>query len=228
MGGQLRSYARHDLAIKADLEDLLSYYEVMMKKHNIEVICGTEVNAKMFRKMLHKYDVAVVATGAGIDPGDLPGREKAVTARAVLHDEVQCGKRVAVAGGGKVGLVTAEYLASIGHEVSIIEAGKRLAGDVMPTWKWRHSAWVEELNIKKITRAKLKEITDGGVIVTKEDGDTLVEVDAVVLAAPRVSRQGIFHDLEYMVDELYIVGDAVAPRGLYQAIHDGYRLGARI
>ncbi|MCG9969255.1 FAD-dependent oxidoreductase [Pelotomaculum terephthalicicum JT] len=228
LGGQLRAYAKCDLAIKEDLEDLLSYYEVMLKKHNIEVHLGAEINAGMFRKMLHRYDVAVVATGAGVDPGNLPGREKAVTAKAVLHDEVQCGKKVAVVGGGKVGLVTAEYLATTGHEVAIIEESKRLAEDVMPTWKWRHTSWVEELNIKKITKAKVKEITDAGLLVGKDGDETLVEVDTVVLAAPRVSRQGIFQDLEYMVDELHIVGDAVAPRGLYQAIHEGYRLGVRI
>jgi 2,4-dienoyl-CoA reductase (NADPH2) len=31
-----------------------------------------------------------------------------------------------------------------------------------------------------------------------------------------------------MVDELHGIGDALVPRGLLQAIHEGYRLGVRI
>ena len=54
---------------------------------------------------------------------------------------------VVVLGGGKVGLTIAESLATQGHKVTIVETQKRLAGDVMPSFKWRHSAWVEELKI---------------------------------------------------------------------------------
>lgn len=74
----------------------------------------------------------------------------------------------------------------------------------------------------------MKEITAAGVVVIKENIESLVEADTVVLASPRLPRQEIFQDLEFMVDELHIIGDAVSPRGFYQAIHDGYRLGARI
>jgi 2,4-dienoyl-CoA reductase (NADPH2) len=31
-----------------------------------------------------------------------------------------------------------------------------------------------------------------------------------------------------MVDELHGIGDAIMPRGLDQAIHEGYRLGCRL
>jgi len=227
LGGQLRVYSNHDLANKQDLEDLLSYYEAMIEKYGIEVKLGVEMTAKQFRKMLHRFDVAVAATGSGIDHGSLPGAEKAVTAFEVMEDKVQCGKRVAVISGKKVGLSTAEYLSMAGHEVVVIEQAKRIAEDVMPTWKWRHASWVEEMNIKTITGVYVKEITDAGVVVIKENGDLAVEADTVVLAE-RQSQQGLFQELEFMVDELHIIGDAVSPRGLYQAIHEGYRLGARI
>lgn len=30
------------------------------------------------------------------------------------------------------------------------------------------------------------------------------------------------------LDELYVLGDAVTPRSLYNAIHEGFKTGARI
>ena len=38
----------------------------------------------------------------------------------------------------------------------------------------------------------------------------------------------LFHEFEWMVDELHGVGDALIPRGLEQAIQDGFRLGVRL
>ncbi len=228
LGGQLRTYATHDLATKKDLEDLLSYYEVMVDKLGIEINLNTEITEKVFRNMLHQNDVVVVAAGSAIDTGNLPGIDKALIAHDVMDNKVTCGQKVAVIGGGKIGLSTAEYLADAGHEVIIIEADKRIAGDVMPTWKWRHTSWVEQMQIKTITQARVKEIAAGVLTIIKDGEEKFIEVDSVVAASPRKANQGLVHSLEFMVDELYVIGDAVTPRGLYQAIHDGYRTGARV
>jgi len=207
---------------------LLTYYQTMVKKLNIEVNFNTEVTDKLFRKLIHQFDVAVVAAGSSVAAGDWPGAEKVLTAHDVMEDRVTCGKKVAVIGGGKIGLVVSEYLAGAGHEVVIIEESGRIAGDVMPTWKWRHTSWVDQMNIKTVTRARVREIDSSGVKIARDGEEQFIEADSVVAASPRKARQDLLHSLEYMVDELHIVGDAVSPRGLYQAIHDGYRLGARI
>lgn len=52
--------------------------------------------------------------------------------------------------------------------------------------------------------------------------------DTVIATAPRHSNQELFHELEWMIDELHGCGDALIPRGIDAAIHEGYRLGARI
>lgn len=62
LGGQLKIYANHDLASKQDLEDLLAYYETMLEKLGVEVRLDSEMTIKEFRKLLHRFDVAVVAT----------------------------------------------------------------------------------------------------------------------------------------------------------------------
>ena len=108
-------------------------------------------------------------------------------------------------------------------------ADKRIAGDVMPSFKWRHTAWIEELGIPVRTSAKVLAIGDGGVkIRNAQREEEFLPADTVIAAVARRPNQELFHELEWMIDELHGCGDSLVPRGLTQAIHDGFRLGARI
>jgi 2,4-dienoyl-CoA reductase (NADPH2) len=232
IGGNLHAYASRDLARPDDLMSVVRHYEVMAKKLGIEVKFNTEANAKFMRSVLHQYDVCVVASGARIDMeayAGVEGRERLLDALAVAHGRVQAGKRVVVIGGGKIGLVVAESLRKAGAEVTIVEREKRIAGDVMPTFKWRHTTWVEELGIPVHTSSRLKRISaEGALIVDAKGKETLLPADSVIAAGPRKSNQELFTDFEWMVDELHGCGDALMPRGIDAAIHEGYRLGVRI
>jgi 2,4-dienoyl-CoA reductase (NADPH2) len=131
-------------------------------------------------------------------------------------------------GGERLGLVTAEHLASRGAKVTLIEPGSRLAEDVTPTFRWRHAAWVKEMGIEARTGVRVVRAERGRVVVAGPEGETAVEADAIVWAGPRQSRNHLLRALDYACDELYVIGDAVAPRSLPNAIHEGFRLGARI
>jgi len=232
IGGMLTGYAANDLANRADLQSVISYYETIARKLGIELRLGTTVDPRLMREMLHAFDVAVVATGTVLQRAALPPTEDG---RKILDGlDVALGKEtvngtVAVLGGGKIGLTIAESLASRGHPVTIIETQKRLAGDVMPSFKWRHTAWVEELKIASVTGARMLKVAADGVHLVDGKGEKqVVGADAVIAASPRISNHGLMNDFEWMIDELHVCGDAVLPRGLGSSIHDGYRLGCRI
>jgi len=231
IGGNLVAYAANDLARVDDLMSIVRHYEVMTRKLGIEVRLGTEVTPKLMRSVLHQYDVAVVATGASIDRERLQpieGAELMLDATEVAHGRVPTGREIVVIGGGKIGLVVAEALAHKGAKVTIVERDKRIAGDVMPSFKWRHSAWVEELEIRTLTLSRVTRVTAEGVHVANGKGETFVPADTVIAAGPRKSNQEMFRDFEWMIDELHGCGDAIMPRGLDAAIQEGYRLGVRI
>jgi 2,4-dienoyl-CoA reductase (NADPH2) len=182
--------------------------------------------------MLHTYDVAVIATGTVLHRAALPaaqdGRKILDGLDVALGNEKVSGS-VVVLGGGKIGLTIAESLATQGHAVNIIESAKRLAGDVMPSFKWRHSAWVEELKIGSVTGARaLKVAADGVHVIDGKGENRVIPADTVIAASPRISNHALMNDFEWMIDELHVCGDAVLPRGLGPSIHDGYRLGCRI
>jgi len=232
IGGSLFGYATLDLARPDDLLSVVRHYETMAQKLGIDMRLRTEANARFMRSMLHQYDVCVVAAGAGIDLSahrDIDGHERIVDAMDVVAAAAKPGRDVVVIGGGKIGLVVAEALAKSGARVTIVEAGKRIAGDVMPSFKWRHSAWVDELGVRVCTSSRVLRIGETEVVVADLKGvETTVSATTVIAAGPRKSNQDLFREFEWMVDELHGCGDALIPRGLDAAISEGYRLGARI
>src|SRR5690606_10806687 len=146
IGGSLHGYAGNDLGRPDDLFSVVRYYETMVKKLGIEVKFNTEANAKFMRSVLHQYDVCLVAAGARTDMAayrHVPGAERLVDALDLAHHRVEPGRRIVMVGAGKIGLTLAESLTTGGHEVVLVEEDKRIAGDVMPSFKWRHSAWIE-------------------------------------------------------------------------------------
>ena len=232
IGGSLLGYATLDLARPDDLLSVVRHYETMAGKLGIDVRLSTEADARLMRSVLHQYDVCVVAAGAGIDLSDLrdiDGFDRIVDAMEIVKGAGRPGGDVVVIGGGKIGLVVAEALAKGGARVTIVEAEKRIAGDVMPSFKWRHSAWVDELGIRVFTLSRVLRISGTEVVVVDGKGaETTVSAATVIAAGPRSSNQTLFREFEWMIDELHGCGDALIPRGLDAAISEGYRLGARI
>ncbi len=232
IGGNLLAYANNDLARPDDLLSIIRHYEVMANKLGIEIRLNTEVHAKFMRSVLHRYDAAVVAAGARIDRAALQlveGHERLLDALDVAHGRVATGSRVVVIGGGKIGLTVAEKLRDRGAEVTVIERERRIAGDIKPSFKWRHASWVEELEIATLTSTRPVRIDAHGVTVLDDKAvESFLPADTVILASPRKPNQELFHEFEWMIDELHGVGDALIPRGLEQAIAEGYRLGVRL
>jgi len=228
IGGQINYAMKEPDSEKAFL-DLLRYYETMLKKLKIELRLGMEVTPENCRDF--SPDVVVIATGATL-AGEVPVDEDAhpVDAFSVLDEKVKVGERVVVVGAERVGLVVAEHLASrLDKKVTIVERTKRPASDVAPTFKWRHAAWLREFSISLLTETEPLRVTKFGLLVRGGDGEErMLEADSVVLASPRRSVNSLLLDLRYRVDELFIVGDAVAPRSLPEAISEGYRIGAGV
>ena len=232
IGGNLAAYAGNDLARPADLQSVIDYYGVMAKKLGVEVRLNTEANAKFMRSVLHEYDACIIAAGARTDLESfryMPGSELLIDALEVAHRRKQVGKRVVMLGGGAIGLTISEFLQKAGHEVTVVERDKRIGGDIMPTFKWRHTAWVDELGIKTICSAQLVKVTaEGATVKTAKGEEVFVPCDNVIVSSPRKANHDLFYEFQWMIDELHGGGDATVPRGLDAAIQEGYKLGVRI
>ena len=229
VGGQVLGAAR-EVKGGENLVELITYYENQLKKHKIKVHLGTEFTSKICQE--ESPDVVVVATGATIEKPAIPGADKPIVSMAfdVLQANPRVtGKKVVVIEGGKVGLIVAEHFAAQGNPTWVITGDRRADTDVSTTFKWRHAAWVKEFGIKVLTEARVEEINDTSVSVANSKGETItLEADIVIVAGPRKSVQKLFTELEYLTDEVYLIGDSVLPRWMHTAVHEGYKVGVRI
>lgn len=129
-------------------------------------------------------DVVVVATGSVPSIPPIPGLAEsplAVGSWDVLAGTAAVRGKVAVLGGGQVGVETAGFLAEQGARVTIIEAASAIASDAEPiprSWLLTH---LDELGVSVRTDAKVVEVSDSGVyaehcgVTSKLTGfDTLV------------------------------------------------------
>ena len=229
LGGQVLS-AMREVKGGENLLSLIEYYANQVKKHNITLKLGCEFDKKA--AAFEASDVIVLATGAVIEKPAVPGIDKPIVSMAfdVLEANPHAtGKKVVVLGAGKVGLVTAEHFASQGNETWVVAAERRADTDVSTTFKWRHAAWVKEFGIHVLTESRPLEIKDNGVTVADKNGnETFIEADMVIVAGPRKADNGLLAAVNDMTDETYIAGDAIVPRFMDNAIHEGFKVGVRI
>jgi 2,4-dienoyl-CoA reductase (NADPH2) len=224
LGGQL-NHASKEIEGGEVWQRVIRYYETQLKRYGVAVQLGIDVNPKVTAQF--NPDVLILATGATLGHNGYPA--SVLNAYDVLEDKVPVGQRVVVLGGERMGLVCGEYLAALGKHVTIVERSKRLGEDVIPTFKWRHTAWVKEYAIATLTNAIVKEIRADEVVVVDADGqECKLVADSVIAAGPRESRQELINALEFSADEQYVVGDAVRPRSVHNAIREGHLVGLRI
>lgn len=229
LGGQLRLAATEPRTYR-DFDQLLEWYERQLSKLGVEVRLGVPVTPDLVRR--ENPDVVVVATGAEVRPWDWTGRRPLFTFDQVLGQKIplsQLGEKVIVVSGERAGIYTAEFLAGgHGKKVVVVEPGSSIGADVARTYRWRHRAWLQEYDVQVLTNSKIEGEGENGFMIRSDGRKQELQADSLIVAGPRQSRQDLLAVLEWMADELYIIGDAVKPRSLHQAIHEGYKLGVRV
>jgi 2,4-dienoyl-CoA reductase (NADPH2) len=226
LGGQLltASLPPH----KDEIDALVGSLIVRTREAGVEVKLNTEVDLKTIEQ--GKPDVVVLATGATAIVPDIPGvrGNNVVTAVEVLTGQKEVGDTVIVIGGGMVGCETAEFLAQRGKKVSIVEMLPRIGNDIVATNRPFTLARLRGLGIRMDTNARVEEITDKGVRVSRDGVSDSLEGDTAVLAVGFVANKELAGKLEGRVAELYSVGDCVEARMIREAVEEGFRVGMEI
>ena len=131
----------------------------------------------------------VLATGSA--PRTLPGIE--IGPRVMTSDEVlrieEIPGRVAVLGGGVIGVELASVMAGLGAEVTVVEALDRLVAAEEPSISKVVERTFKKRGITALTGARVAGVdtTGSGATVRLESGDP-IEVDLVIVAVGRGPR----------------------------------------
>jgi 2,4-dienoyl-CoA reductase-like NADH-dependent reductase (Old Yellow Enzyme family)/thioredoxin reductase len=212
---------------KEVFKDISNYYaETFKTLNNVKVEFGKEATVDSTLKA--KPDAVIIATGGKSFIPDIPGvdRPNVVTAFDVLADKVKLqGKTVIVCGGNAVGCETAHFLAKKKNRVTIVEMLDTIGADIEATCM---SALKDELaqdRVSIVMGMKVEAITDNGVIVTDRNGNrTVLQTDIAVLALGVEPVNDLAAALTGKVGELYVIGDAMKPAKIHDAIAEAFVL----
>jgi len=236
---------------KHELWELVTYYDALLDKYDIDVVLGHEVTADFIKE--EKPDHVIVAEGAEpltprIDGIDDP---KVLSAWHVLEKDPMIGPSIAVIGGGAVGLETAEFLAAKGtlpaeamhflfmyeaetverlrelctrgtKKVTVFEMLPKAARDVGRSTRWVLMGSVERYGIDIITGAKVTSMKNGTVTFERNGAAESMKFDAIVNAVGSRSVRNVSDAMEKTGIPYTIVGDAKKIGQIDKAIHDGF------
>ena len=213
----------------------------VMNSYNIEIIYG---NASFKDKKTLKVvssdsereisaDYFVIATGSlpiipNVEGVDLEG---VITSRELLSLK-EIPKKMAIAGGGVIGLEFANIFNELGTEVTIISNAllKRMDKELAK----RITSMVKKQGIKFLAKSHLEKIEkteDGLIIYTTNEKNKTVEADLLLLAMGRyanysdlnlekigieVDKKGIIVNDEFKtnIDGIFAVGDVIGKKML--------------
>lgn len=165
-----------------------------------------------------------VIVGAGrrlLRLGERPDRVRELSKRWM-----PLGKRVAVVGGGIVGLELAEFLVERGRQVCVIEEGPDFAPQMAIPRRWRTLHILREHGAELLSRVVLQRFTERGVEIESSEGEKrVVAADQVLLATGVVPDQRLALALSELGLETHVVGDAEHVGYLEGAILSGARMG---
>ena len=207
---------------------------------------GEEVTAESLDTVLEaeRPDHVVVATGStyrrdgwqGQTAQPLPGWE---TGNCVTWDEVATGA-VSPAGAvvvlddlqDAVAPLTAVKLAQAGCDVKLVTRWPMVGMETIPEvyYLWIRQQLIET-DVELVTDHFVKEIRGSVVeLLNVYATERTMELDAdwIVMATGRRSENGLYHALRERGVSVEMIGDAVAPRGTYEAVFEGHRAARKL
>ena len=211
-----------------ELWTCVEYQQVMCEQAGVTFHLGTEVTDDLIEEEVP--DTVVLATGPVYSKIEAPGgdSDKIVNLLDVMSAKAEVGESVVIYGNRKPGIGCALHLAKQGKKVTIVGKEKTAGFDINPSFKWRYMIYMRQNGIMAYNDCDIEEITEEGIIAKSYDGVRWpIKCDTVV-----ISDRGPNESLKKVVQsegiELFVIGDALIPRNLSSAVHDGYRIGIRL
>lgn len=227
LGGTLLEASRAPYGDE-ELMTCVNYQKKMCEMAGVEFHLGTEVTDDLIQEEMP--DTVVLATGPVYSKIQGPGgdRENVVNVLDVMAGKAEVGENVVVWGNRKPGIGVALHLVKQGKKVTIVGKEKSAGFDINPSFKWRYMIYLRQNGIMAYNDCDIEEINDGEIIVKTFDGYRFpVKCDTVVVSA-REANDSLKKVVQAEGIELFVIGDALVPRNLSSAVHDGYRIGIRI
>jgi 2,4-dienoyl-CoA reductase (NADPH2) len=211
-----------------ELMTCVDYQKKMCEMAGVELHLGTEVTEDLIQEEMP--DTVVLATGPMYSKIEGPGGdgENVVNVLDVMPGKAEVGENVVVWGNRKPGIGVALHLAKQGKKVTIVGREKTAGFDINPSFKWRYMIYLRQNGVMAYNDCDIEEISEGEIIVKTFDGYRFPLKCDTVIVSEREANDSLKKVVQAEGIELFVIGDALVPRNLSSAVHDGYRIGLRI
>ena len=221
-----------NVPFKWTLKEYKDYLIYQLGKQGVTVKLGCRVSPEELESM--GFDAVIAALGATPVIPNIPGTDgkNVLTAVEALEHPERAVGRVAVIGGGEVGVETGMYLAELGHDVTVVGRNKVIAGDctLMHYRSMFQSAWEAIPNLRFVLGKEAREIREDRVIFAdKETGEPgAAEADTVVLAVGMRAKTDEALSYYGSAPHFYMIGDCVKPGTIQTTNRSAYAITASI
>lgn len=199
---------------KEEMREAAIWMGEQAKREGVEIRLSTPVTTELI-ELVSPQEV-IVAIGAApmklsILGANLP---HVFDSHEVLQGNVLLMGKVAVIGGGLVGLEVAEYLEGAVEEVTVVEMLNEVGKDLGDLRKITVMQNIHSAGVKTVTSAKCTEIKEGSIIVEKDGSSLSIPCDYVVVAIGAKARN--FDNIkQYCMEHdinCHVIGDAIQAR----------------
>ncbi len=226
-GGQLRSASKPPN--KEVFAKWVTWAMRQLENRGVSIRSDYEITEKIIRS--GELDAVVLASGALPITPDIPGinGDNVFDARDMLMGKVELKSPAAVLGGGYVGMETADYLLERNIEVTILEMMPK------PPVKRRftHGYWLHQRlrdsGGNLVLGAQVTAIESDSVLYMQDEEEKrLSPISMIITAMGAKPENELIEVLKDMGIPYKVVGDAVSPRSLFEAVHEGAAAGREI
>jgi 2,4-dienoyl-CoA reductase-like NADH-dependent reductase (Old Yellow Enzyme family)/thioredoxin reductase len=211
---------------KETISLLVDYYITQLAKLGVDIRLGKE--ATMDDIVALNPDEVVWAAGAiPTTPNTLDLTwAKPVYAADVLTGKAAAGDKIIIIGGDGTGCETANALAGQDRKVTILE--------ILPQVLSKEGTIVQMRLLDELARKNIEILTgityegsgpDGLTIKTIEGKTRTLKADTYVLATGSKSNSDLLPALRKKFRNVHVIGDAVEPRRIRDAIAEGFKIG---
>jgi 2,4-dienoyl-CoA reductase-like NADH-dependent reductase (Old Yellow Enzyme family)/thioredoxin reductase len=226
LGGQL--HLASVPLYKQSISSLTKFLVSQMIKLGIEVHVGRAITSDAVSEI--RPDAVIVATGSIPVIPDIPGVRGTNVSLAidVLGGKKAVGEIVVIIGGGQIGCETADFLATMGKKITIVEILNDVAIDMGPLARIPLLKRLRERGVNIYTNTTVEEISERGVLAKVDAKIISLDAESIILATGSKSNGELVKQLAKEIGELYAIGDCVEPRKVYDAIHESFQVGLKI
>jgi 2,4-dienoyl-CoA reductase-like NADH-dependent reductase (Old Yellow Enzyme family)/thioredoxin reductase len=216
-----------------ELGEVARYLRMAVERAGVEARLGAAVSAEQV--LAERPEAVIVATGArqgdfGPGPtGELP----VLTPREAVPDPESAGKRVLLLDedGYYQALETAEQLAHHGAKVWIVTRVFEVGREVPPASRITSLRALDRLGVEMAANAWLARVEGHEAVLTNIYSGrewSIGEVDSVVHVGGMRGDDDLYKALKGRVESLHLVGDALMPRRIADAVQEGHLAGRAV